>query len=154
MSFDKFIYSCNLHHSQAREDCVTPVTWHNRSVFGSHCVACSSVSLNGIILYVLFCVGLGLLSMSVEVIHTFARISSLFFFTLERDFTVTVEFITVLTSSPVYPHLVCSRFFITVTKACLCISVLVTFLSSKYPGWNCLVIDYYFALKFHKLQKF
>ena len=80
MSFDKFIYSCNLHHSQATEDCVTPVTWHNRSVFGSHCFACSSVSLNGIILYVLFCVGLVLLSISVEVIHTFARISSLFFY--------------------------------------------------------------------------
>ena len=71
----------------------------------------------------------------------------------EGDFTVTVEFITVLTSSPVYPHLVCSHFFVTVTKACLCISVLVTFLSSKYPGWNYLVIDYYFVLKFHKLKK-
>ena len=71
----------------------------------------------------------------------------------ETDFTVTVEFITVLTSPPVYPHLVCSHFFTIVTEACLCISVLVTFLSSKYPGWNYLVVDYYFVLKFHKLKK-
>lgn len=132
MSFDRFIHSCNLYHSQAVEDYMTPVTCHSRSVFRSHCFACSLVSLNGIILYVLFCVGLVLLSISVEVIHTFARISSLFFFTVERDFTSTVEFITVLTSSPVYPHLVCSHFLVTVT--CLCISVLVTFLCSKYPG--------------------
>ena len=92
MSFDRFIYSCNLYHSQAVEDYLTPVTCHSHSVFRSHCSACSSVSLHGIILHVLFCVGLVLLSASVEVIHTFARISSLFFLLL-RDFTSTVEFI-------------------------------------------------------------
>ena len=79
MSFDRSIYSCNLYHSQAIEDYLTPVTCHSRSVFRSHCSACSSVSLNGIIFYVLFCVGLVSLSVSVEVIQTFARISSLFF---------------------------------------------------------------------------
>ena len=59
--------------------------------------------------------------------------------------------LSILTSSPVYPHLVCPHFLVTVT--CLCISALVTFLCGKYPGWNYLVIDYYFVLKFHELKK-